>query len=63
MKLNIEKVGALTGKLVANAKTLPEKTVSTSKSIKDKTSNTSKSVKEEFLAGFQSAGGSTKKVG
>ena len=62
MKLNIEKVGALTGKLVANAKTLPEKTVSTSKSIKDKTSSTSKSVKDEFLAGFESANGSSKKA-
>jgi hypothetical protein len=56
-------LGSLTGKLVAETKALPEKTAKTAKVVKDKTSTTSKSMKEEFITGFYSTSGSTKKMG
>jgi hypothetical protein len=55
-------LGSLTGKIVAETKTLPSKTVNTAKILKDKTSDTGKSVKDEFLAGFESTSGSSKKA-
>lgn len=64
MKNSPSKVlGSLTGKLISEAKSLPEKTAHTAKVVKNKTSTTGKSMKEEFIAGFHSTSGSTKKVG
>ena len=47
-----KKIGSITGKVFAGAKSLPNKTASTSKSLKD-----------EFLAGFAETSGSTKEKG
>lgn len=47
-----KKIGSLTGKFVAGAKSLPTKTASTSKNLKN-----------EFLAGFAETSGSTKEKG
>lgn len=55
MKVNetaSKKMGALTGRLVAGAKSLPKKTADTSRALKD-----------EFLEGFAQTNKSTKEKG
>lgn len=47
-----KKIGALTGKVVAEAKALPKKTASTGRSIKS-----------EFVAGFQSTNSASREEG
>lgn len=47
-----KKIGAFTGKVVAEAKALPKKTAATSKNIK-----------QEFLDGFAQTSGSNKGLG
>lgn len=47
-----KKIGEFTGKFFSGSKALPGKTSTIAKSIKD-----------EFIAGFESTSGSTKKVG